>query len=90
LQVHERVFDPDITGYSGAAGSIQASVNIGHVHPPQQKGRVPQYSRNQLVELQAKFEELQQAKVFRRPEDLGITVEYLKRSFLVKKPPGGH
>ena len=75
LQTYDRVFNPDITGYNGAAGTIQASVNIGHVQPPQRKGRVPQYSRNQLVELQAKFDELEQAEVFRRPEDLGITVK---------------
>ena len=90
LQTYDRIFDPDITGYNGAAGPILASVNIGPVQPPQRKGRVPQYSRNQLVELQAKFDELEQAQVFRRPEDLGITVEYLNPSFLVKKPSGGH
>ncbi|XP_044173496.1 uncharacterized protein LOC114951707 [Acropora millepora] len=90
LQIYDRVFNPDITGYNGAAGPIQASVNIGPVQPPQRKGRVPQYSRNQLVELQAKFDELEQAEVFRRPEDLGITVEYLNPSFLVKKPSGGN
>ena len=64
LQTYDRVFNPDITGYNGAAGPIQASVNIGHVQPPQRKGRVPQYSRNQLVELQAKFDELEHAEVF--------------------------
>ena len=90
LQTYDSVFDPDITGYNGAAGPIQATVNIGPVQPPQRKGRVPQYSRNQLIELQAKFDELEQAQVFRRPEDLGITVEYLNPSFLVKKPSGGH
>ena len=90
LHAYDSVFDPDITGYNGAAGPIQAAVNIGPVQPPQRKGRVPQYSRNQLVELQAKFDELEQAKVFRRPEDLGITVECLNPSFLVKKPSGGH
>ena len=90
LQTYDRVFNPDLTGYNGAAGPIQASVNIGPVQPPQRKGRVPQYSQNQLVELQAKFDELEQAEVFRRPEDLGITVEYLNPSFLVKKPSGGH
>ena len=90
LQTYDRVFNPDITGYNGAAGPIQASVNIGPVQPPQRKGRIPQYSWNQLVELQAKFDELEQAKVFRRLEDLGITVEYLNPSFLVKKPSGGH
>ena len=90
LQEYDRVFDPKITGYNGAAGPIQATVNIGPVQPPQRKGRIPQYSLNQLVELQAMFDELEQARVFRRPEDLGITVEYLNPSFLVKKPSGGH
>ena len=73
-----------------AADPSLASVNIGPVQPPQRKGRVPYYSRNQLVELQAQFDELEQAQVFRRPENLDITVEYLNPSFLVKKPPGGH
>ena len=41
LQTYDRVFNPDITGYNGAAGPIQASVNIGPVQPPQRKGRVP-------------------------------------------------
>ena len=65
-------------------------MNIGPVQPPQRKGCVPQYSLNQLVELQAKFDELEQAQVFRLPEDLGTTVEYRNPSFLVKKPFGGH
>ena len=90
LQKYDGVFNPDITGYNGAAGPIKATVNMGPVQPPQRKGRVPQYSRNNLVQLQAKFDELEQAQVFRRPEDLGITVEYLNPSFLVKKPSGGH
>ena len=90
LQKYDRVFNPVITGYNGAAGPIKATVNMGPVQPPQRKGRVPQYSRNNLVQLQAKFDELEQAQVFRHPEDLGITVEYLNPSFLVKKPSGGH
>ena len=83
LQEYDHVFDPEITGYNGVAGPIQATENIGPVQPPQYKGCVLQYSRNQLVELQAKFDELVQAKVFCRPEDLGITMEYLNPSFLV-------
>ena len=67
MKTYDRIFDPDITGYNGAAGPILASVNIGPVQPPQRKGRVPQYSRNQLVELQTKFDELEQAQVFRGP-----------------------
>ena len=42
LQTYDRVFNRDITGYNGAAGPIQASVNIGPVQPPQRKGRWPQ------------------------------------------------
>ena len=58
--------------------------------PPQCKGRLPLYSRSKLVELQDKFDELERQRVFARPENLGITVEYLNPSFLVKKPAGGH
>ena len=73
------MFNPNIKGYNGA----------GPVEPPQWKGRLPQYARNQLVELQQKFDELEALGVFRRPEDINITVEYLNPSFLVKKPSGG-
>ena len=34
LQTYGRNFDPDITGYNGAAGTIVASMNIGPVQPP--------------------------------------------------------
>ena len=44
--------------------------------PPQRKGRLPQFSRNQLELLQAQFNELEAIGVFKKPEDLGITVEY--------------
>ena len=90
LRRFDDVFNPKIFGYNGAAGPIEPIVNMGPVEPPQRKGRVTQYSHDKLVELQAQFDELEQSKVFRRPEDVGITVEYLNPSFLVKKPSGGH
>ena len=62
---------------------------MGPVEPPQRKGCLPQYARDKLVELQEKFDHLEQLGVFQRPEDVGITVEYLNPSFLVKKPNGG-
>ena len=62
---------------------------MGPVEPPQRKGRLPQYARGKLVELQQKFDELEAMGVFKRPEDIGISVEYLNPSFLVKKPSGG-
>ena len=90
LEKYDNVFKPDIPGYNGAAGCIEARVNMGPVQPPQRKGRLPQYSRNQLTELQEKFDELERDQVFQKPEDIGVTVEYLNPSFLIKKPSGGH
>ena len=83
------VFNPSISKYNGASGPIEAVVNIGPTLPPQRKGRLPQYNRSTLEELQAKFDELKVAGVFARPEQVNVHVEYLNTSFLVKKPNGG-
>ena len=90
-EIHKRydhVFDPSFPGYNGSAGKIQGIVNIGPVQPPQRKGRLPQYSRNRLVELQEKFDELESAGVFVKPDEADVVVEYLNPSFLVKKGSG--
>lgn len=84
----DNVFNPSFKGYNGAVGPLEAKVNMGTVQPPQRKGRVPQNSKNQLDTLQQKFYELENIGVFKRPEDVGITVEYVNPSFLIKKPNG--
>ena len=89
LREYDSIFNPNIKGYNGASGPFEAKVNMGPTQPPQRKGRLPQYAHNQLVELQEKFDALESQGVFKRPEDVGITVEYLNPSFLVKKPKGG-
>lgn len=58
---------------------------MGPVKPPQRKGLLPQYAPNKLVELKQKCDKLEQPGVFKRPEDVGISVVYLNLSFLVKK-----
>ena len=58
LQDFEQVFSPNFKGYNGAVGPLQASVNMGPVQPQQRKGRVLQYARDKLVELQSCFDEL--------------------------------
>ena len=83
------VFNPSISKYNGASGKIEAVVNIGPTLPPQRKGRLPQYNRNTLEELQDKFDELEAARVFAKPEQVNVHEEYLNTSFLVKKPNGG-
>ena len=63
---------------------------MGPVEPQQRKGRLPQYARNKLVDLQNKFDELEKLGVFKRQEDINVCVEYLNPSFLVKKSNGGY
>ncbi|KAK3105126.1 hypothetical protein FSP39_017698 [Pinctada imbricata] len=84
----DSVFSTSLEGYNGNAGPFKGKVNMGPVLPPQRKGRIPQYSRNQLEELQRKFNELEEHGIFRKPEDVDVTVEYLNPSFLVKKGNG--
>ncbi|PFX22774.1 hypothetical protein AWC38_SpisGene12692 [Stylophora pistillata] len=52
LLKHDRVFGSDLPGYNGAAGSIEAHVNMSPLEPPKRKGRLPLYPRNKLIELQ--------------------------------------
>ena len=89
-QQYDQVFDPSFPGYNGAVGPLKAIVNMGPVQPPQRKGRLPQYSRNRLLELQAEFDHLEQLGVFKRPDEVPVVAEYLNPSFLIKKPSGGH
>ena len=67
LSEYDDVFNPNISGYNGAAGKFKATVNMGPVLPPQHKGRVPQYSRDKLVELQQKFDDLEEQGIFCHP-----------------------
>ena len=90
LDKYEHVFDPKIKGYNGSVGPFEARVTMDPVEPPQRKGRLPQYARNQLLEMQHKFDEPEALGVVRRPEDINIAVEYLNPSFLIKKANGGY
>ena len=86
---YESVFDSNLPGYDGIFCSIFAHVNVSDSLPPQRRGRVPQYSRDLLSELQDQFDLLESMGVFAKPEDLGVYAEYVNPSFLVKKTNGG-
>ena len=90
LDEYDEVFDPYYACYNGHVGPFEAVVNMGAVQPPQRKGNLPQYARNHLVELQAKFDELETIGLFVRPDDVPVNLEYLNPSFLIKKRIGGH
>ena len=62
------VFNHSISKYNGASGKIEAVVNIGPTLSPQYKGRLPQYNRNTLEKIQDKFDKLEAASVFAKPE----------------------
>ena len=53
------------------------------------QGPCPPILPRQAGRVKEKFDELEHCQVFRRPEDVGVTVEYLNPSFLVKKTSGG-
>ena len=84
------VFQPCIGRYNDHFGKARARVSIGPVSPPNRKLRVPSYSPENQQILQSKFDELEQQGVFARPEDVGVSVEHVSPSFLVRKPSGGH
>ena len=83
---YDTVFDPAISTYNHKFGRFEAVVNMGPVLPQQRKGRIPQYSRDKLVELQARFDELEALGILTKPETSDVVIEYLNPSFLVKKP----
>ena len=87
---YDHVFSPEILKYNGLSGRIEASINMGPTLPPQRKGRLPQYNHDTMIALQSKFDELENAGVFAKPEQVNVSVEYLNLSFLVKKPNVGH
>ena len=72
LDEYDHVFDSKIKGYNGSVGPFEARVNMGPVDPPQRKGWLPQYARNQLLELQHKFDELEALGVFAIPKTLTL------------------
>ena len=88
-QDYHHVFRHKIQAYNGVSGPIKGEVDMGPTETPQCKGHLPLYGRDKLVELQEKFDKLEDMEVFRHPEDINISVEYLNPSFLVPRPNGG-
>lgn len=84
------VFEPVSVGYNGKFGPLKGTVNMGPTLPPQRKGKLPLYNDKNLDILQNKFDELESAGIFAKPEDIGVVAEYVNPSFLISHPRGGH
>ena len=84
---HSVFYSRSIGLYNGFSGPLEVKVNMGPTLPPQRKGRMPLYNRSLQEEYQDVCDTLD-GTVLVKPEDAGITVEYLNPSFLVRKPSG--
>ena len=58
---------------------------MGPIEPPPQKGRIPTYNASKLKFLQEKMDDLEKMGVLAKPEDVGVIVEHVSPSFLIKK-----
>ena len=82
------VFDSRTLGcYNGQSGPLEVVINMGPTQPPQRKGRMPLYSDYNKQEMQQICDSLE-GTVLLKPEEVGITCEYINPSFLVKKSSG--
>ena len=86
----DEVFGPINGGYNGAFGRVEAVVNFGENPPPQRRGRLPFYPKAGLDELQDHWDELERRGFVSKPQEIGVEVELVHPSFLVKKPSGGN
>ena len=84
----DSVFEPVIGKYNDASGRLRARITFGPVLPPTQKLHAPCYGKDNLKILQDKFDELEAQGVFARPEDVGVVVQHVSPSFLVRKSSG--
>ena len=84
-QKYDQVFNKRIAKYNDASGKVRAYINMGPIEPPPQKARLPSYSTDKLRLLQSKMDDLEDMGVLAKPEDVGVTVEYVSPSFLIKK-----
>ena len=89
-QEFDDVFSPELGMYNGKSGPFKHVINMGPNLPKQRPGRNPLYSRTNMEELQATIDDLLWKGVLAKPEDIGVNVEYVSPSFLVKKSSGGH
>ena len=87
---YESVFSSGVGCYNGYSGKFTHVINMSPDLPPQRRGRIPIYNRGDMGLLQEKFDELLQEGVLARAEDIGVPVEYVHPSFLIKKQSGGH
>ena len=84
----EAIFTPTAGRYNCHYGPVDNSLRF--TSPPVQPNKVyqPAYSQDMKRQLELKIEELIDAGILVRPESIGVTVEFVSPSLLVKKSDG--
>ena len=86
---YSAVFSEGVGCYNGYFGKFEHIVNMSPNLPPQRRGRVPDYCRNNKERLQQIFDRLLKEQVLSRAEDVKQPIEHVHPSFLVTKASGG-
>ena len=82
---YDSVFDPAIGLYNNASGHIEAEIRMGKTKPPKCKIRQPLYNEKKMAILQSKADELEALGVLAKPDEVGVSVDFVSPSFLVSK-----
>ena len=82
---YESIFTPTPGRYSGYYGDVDTSINF--TEPPIQTRKVsqPNYNYDQKLKLAQKMDELIQAGILMKPEEVGVTAEFISPCLLVPK-----
>ena len=87
---YEEVFTGGVGCYNGYSGKFSHVINMSPDLPAQRRGRLPIYDHKNKEMLQRKLDELLEAGVLSRAEDIGVPIEYVHPVFLVKKANGDY
>lgn len=91
LKIYEDLFTTTPGRYTGKFGNLDTSLNFTLPPVMTRKVHVPTYSKQMKDLLADKMDELHRHGVLMRPEEVGVTVQFLSPSMLVPKADGvGH
>ena len=86
---YQHIFTTTPTRYSGAFGDTDTSLNFTSKPVQTRKVTQPSYSQEMKETLAQMMDELYQQGVLCKPEEIGISLEFMSPSLIVPKPGGG-
>ena len=80
-----QVITPRPGKYNGFYGNIDNSINFSSTPPPSIKAHLPKYSYDMMKIMGEKMDKLEEWGVLVKPEDIGVTPEFILPSMLMPK-----